>query len=58
MQTLTPSTQAIRALGDLLEMAQERLDDSLHLLPEDDASREMQALDELWSLYQALLAQA
>ena len=46
----------VTALGDLLEGAQERLDHNLHMLDEDDAKREMRALDALWAHYQDLLA--
>jgi hypothetical protein len=46
----------VTALGDLLEVAQERLDDNLHMLDEDDAKQEMRALDALWAHYQELLA--
>lgn len=45
----------VSALGDLLEQAQERLDKALHMLDEEDAQREMDALDKLWSHYQQLL---
>lgn len=50
--------QTIQALGDLLEQAQERLDDNLSQLPEWEAEQELAALDGLWRLYQSLLAQA
>lgn len=45
----------VSALGDLLEQAQERLDKALHMLDAEDAQREMDALDKLWSHYQQLL---
>ena len=45
----------VSALGDLLEQAQERLDKALHMLDEEDAQREMDALDKLWAHYQQLL---
>lgn len=45
----------VSALGDLLEQAQERLDKALHMLDEEDAQREMNALDKLWAHYQQLL---
>lgn len=51
-----PSISAIRAFGDLLEQAQERLDKALHMLPEDEAASELESLDELWQLYQSLSA--
>jgi hypothetical protein len=51
--TLDPST--ITAFGDLLEQAQERLDDAMHMLDEEDVERETKALDNLWELYQRLM---
>lgn len=46
---------AVTALGDLLEDAQSRIDDTMHDLPEDAVKRELAALDALWAHYQELL---
>lgn len=41
--------------GDLLEQAQENINDALHFMPEKEATEELRKLDNLWALYQSLL---
>jgi hypothetical protein len=53
---MSPDIFTVSALGDLLEIAHERFDETRDLLDEDAAEREERALNALWAHYHALLA--
>lgn len=46
----------IATLGDLLEEAQQRLDDALSSINDDEYKEELRKLDLLWAHYQNLLS--
>jgi len=46
---------SIATLGDLLEEAQERLDDAEFSMNDDDYKEELRKLDLLWAHYQNLV---
>lgn len=57
MVTHTLDYNAVRGLGELLEQAQERLNDTRHMMEEEAAEFEQTVLDSLWAHYDYLMGE-
>lgn len=55
MTTHTLDFNAVRGLGELLEQAQERLNDNRHMMEEEAVEFEQGVLDSLWKHYDSLM---
>jgi hypothetical protein len=50
----TLSANAIRLLGDILEEQEDRLTDAVACIDDSNIESDLQALNELWLMYQSL----
>lgn len=55
MVTHTLDYNAVRGLGELLEQAQESLNDNRHMMEEEAVEFEQRVLDSLWKHYDSLM---